>query len=147
MSHHGHNHKKTGGKFVIGAIFGAIAGAITALLTAPKSGKETREDLKDKANEYKDDAVRQLRKLEGELNKKTSDVRRAAHKIEGKYKDQADALVAKAETIKDRTLAGIEKLKKDADSKLDDKLMSDVKDVIAKLDDLRDEINEAARKK
>ena len=52
MSHH-HGHKKTGGKFVIGAIFGAIAGAIAALLTAPKSGKETREDLKDKANESK----------------------------------------------------------------------------------------------
>lgn len=147
MGHHNGHDKKTGGKFVLGAIFGAIAGAIAALLTAPKSGKETREDLKDKANEYKDDAVRQLRKLEGELNKKMSDVRRAAHKLEGTYKDQADALLAKAEAIKDRTLASIEKLKKDADSKLDEKLTSDVKDVIAKLDELRDEINEAARKK
>lgn len=146
MSHH-RNHKKTGGKFVLGAVFGAIAGAIAALLAAPKSGKETRDDLKDKAKEYKDDAVRQLRKLEGELNKKMSDVRRAAHKLEGKYKDQADALLAKAEAVKDRTLAGIEKLKKDADSKLDEKLTNDVKDIIAKLDDLRDEISEAARKK
>ena len=147
MGHYNDHNKKTGGKFVLGAIFGAIAGAIAALLTAPKSGKETREDLKDKANEYKDDAVRQLRKLEGELNKKMSDVRRVAHKLEGTYKDQADALLAKAEAIKDRTLASIEKLKKDADSKLDEKLTSDVKDVIAKLDELRDEINEAARKK
>ena len=102
------------GRFLLGALVGIVAGVVAGVLSAPKSGKETREDLKDKANEYKDDAVRQLRKLEGELNKRMSDVRRAAHKLEGKYKDQADALLSKAEAVKDRTLAGIEKLKKEA---------------------------------
>ena len=33
-------------KFGLGVVFGAIAGAVTALLSAPKSGKETREELK-----------------------------------------------------------------------------------------------------
>ncbi len=34
------------GKFFLGAICGAIAGAIAGVVLAPKSGKETREDIK-----------------------------------------------------------------------------------------------------
>ena len=41
---------------IIGFIAGAVAGAITALLYAPKSGKELRSDIKDKANSLKEDA-------------------------------------------------------------------------------------------
>ena len=37
------------GKFVLGAAIGAAAGVVAGLLTAPKSGKETRADLKKKA--------------------------------------------------------------------------------------------------
>lgn len=40
-------------KFALGVALGAIAGAVTGWLTAPKSGKETREDLKKKAGEVK----------------------------------------------------------------------------------------------
>ena len=35
------------GKFFLGAICGAIAGAIAGVVLAPKSGKETREDIKE----------------------------------------------------------------------------------------------------
>ena len=37
---------KGNGKFFLGAICGAIAGAIAGVVLAPKSGKETREDIK-----------------------------------------------------------------------------------------------------
>ena len=40
-------------KFVLGALFGAVAGVVAGVLTAPKSGKETRADLKKKANKLK----------------------------------------------------------------------------------------------
>ena len=43
-------------KFVLGALFGAVAGVVAGVLTAPKSGKETRADLKKKANELKNEA-------------------------------------------------------------------------------------------
>jgi gas vesicle protein len=36
-------------KFLAGLIAGAVVGAVTALLLAPKSGKETRQLLKEKA--------------------------------------------------------------------------------------------------
>lgn len=40
-------------KFAIGAIIGAVAGVVAGILTAPKSGKETRADLKNKAGDLK----------------------------------------------------------------------------------------------
>ncbi len=36
---------------MIGFVAGAVAGAVVALLYAPKSGKELRRDIKDKAND------------------------------------------------------------------------------------------------
>ncbi|MGB4420546.1 MAG: YtxH domain-containing protein [Candidatus Saccharimonadales bacterium] len=47
---------KSNGKFAIGAVFGAIAGAVAGLLVAPKSGKETREEIKNKSKELLQDA-------------------------------------------------------------------------------------------
>ena len=44
------------GKFAVGAIFGAIVGVAAGLLTAPRSGKETRAELKARANEAKQKA-------------------------------------------------------------------------------------------
>lgn len=45
------------GSFVKGAIFGAIAGAVAGVLLAPKSGEETRKDLKKLANDWAEKAV------------------------------------------------------------------------------------------
>ncbi|MBS4027814.1 MAG: YtxH domain-containing protein [Ignavibacteriales bacterium] len=41
---------------IVGFLVGGIAGAITALLLAPKSGRELREDIKQKSGELKDKA-------------------------------------------------------------------------------------------
>lgn len=38
---------------ILGAIVGAAVGIVAGILTAPKSGKEVREDLKDKAGDLK----------------------------------------------------------------------------------------------
>ena len=39
------------GKFGLGLLFGAAVGTVAGILTAPKSGKETRKELKEKAEE------------------------------------------------------------------------------------------------
>ena len=52
-------------KFVLGALFGAVAGVVAGVLTAPKSGKETRADLKKKANELKKRSWRKSRRGQG----------------------------------------------------------------------------------
>jgi gas vesicle protein len=40
--------------FGIGIVTGAVIGGVVALLFAPKSGKETRQIISDKANEVVD---------------------------------------------------------------------------------------------
>lgn len=51
--------------FVIGTVIGAAAGLVAGLLTAPKSGKDTRTDLKDKAEKMKSDAIESAKSVEG----------------------------------------------------------------------------------
>lgn len=47
--------KKSTGHFVLGAIFGMALGAIAGVLSAPKSGKETRAEIKAKGGKiYRD---------------------------------------------------------------------------------------------
>jgi len=43
-------------RITIGALIGAAAGIIAGFLTAPKSGRETRADIKAKAEELKNQA-------------------------------------------------------------------------------------------
>lgn len=41
---------------IIGVAVAALAGFVTGILTAPKSGKETRKDISDKASKTLEDA-------------------------------------------------------------------------------------------
>lgn len=60
--------KDTGKKIAIGAVFAAAAGYVTGLLTAPKSGKETRQDLKEAASKFAREAEKKLKSLHTELS-------------------------------------------------------------------------------
>lgn len=60
-------------KVIIAALAGAAVGAVAALLLAPKSGKETRAELKDKLAAAKD-------KVSDFLNKEKSALDGAAKK-------------------------------------------------------------------
>lgn len=61
-------------KFALGAVLSAVVGYLTGLLTAPKSGKETREAIKDRAAETYNAAEKELKKLHTELNDVISEV-------------------------------------------------------------------------
>ena len=69
------------GKFVLGAAIGAAAGVVAGLLTAPKSGKETRADLKKKARELKQDATTKGDELRVKGEKAYYDARDAARDL------------------------------------------------------------------
>jgi gas vesicle protein len=53
--------------FAIGAALTAVAGYVAGLLTAPKSGRETRADIRNKAESAMSAAERELKKLHTEL--------------------------------------------------------------------------------
>ncbi len=86
------------GKFAIGAILGAAAGVVAGLLTAPKAGKDTRDDIKRKADELKYRA-----------GKKADDVKRAARGLRAETQDVADDVAARAERSVRKAKETIEK--------------------------------------
>lgn len=74
------------GKFALGALIGAVAGIIAGVLTAPKSGKETRADIKNKAAELKDEAA-----------KRAEEAKDKSAKVVHDLKDRADDYVDRGE--------------------------------------------------
>ena len=58
--------KKCGGKFFLGAALGAIAGAVAGIVMAPKSGEETRKDIKNAT----DKTVKDVKEKGGSFFKK-----------------------------------------------------------------------------
>lgn len=55
-------------KLAAGAVLGAIGGALAGVLFAPKSGKETREDIKKMVDDIKNDVVKKVTDM-GELTR------------------------------------------------------------------------------
>lgn len=125
-------------KFGFGIIIGAIAGILAGFLTAPKSGKETREDIKKKAHEVKGSAERRLKDAHKELGKLIEDTSAKAEKLKGQARDELKDLTAKAEELKAQIKSAITSIKSGDDDNDDatiDQLLKDLsalKDKIAK---------------
>lgn len=80
------SHDNTG-SFFKGFLAGALGGAIAGILLAPKSGEETRGDIKKLAVDLKDKTVETYEKARAEVERKIEQVKKAGEKIdEGKYK-------------------------------------------------------------
>ena len=62
---------KSGNSFLTGLLAGAAIGGIIALLYAPKSGKETREQLKNKFTELE----KELENLKSQASQKTGKIK------------------------------------------------------------------------
>ena len=80
----------------VGAAIGAVAGVIAGVLFAPKSGKETREDLKHMSSKTVEAFVKEAKKLEVQIedlikesNKTRADVAKSVADTMKKYQDQA----------------------------------------------------------
>lgn len=85
--------KDTTKRFAIGAVIAGAAGYLAGLLTAPKSGKETRQDIKDTAVRGMREAERQLKKLHTELNDVLAEANERADKLSGKAKEELEIAV------------------------------------------------------
>lgn len=58
-----------GTKLAVGTAIAAGVGYVAGVLTAPKSGKETRKDIQDKALKAKTESEKKLKELNAELSK------------------------------------------------------------------------------
>jgi gas vesicle protein len=70
----------TGRKIALGSAIAGLAGYLTGILTAPNSGRQTRRDIAQKAEDLKDDTEGQLVDLNDELKEliKTTKVKTIA---------------------------------------------------------------------
>lgn len=78
-------------KFALGALLGATAGVVAGMLTAPKSGKETRADLKRKADEFKHEAATRGEQAKQSATKTADEVRGHADDLKDRTQRAADA--------------------------------------------------------
>ncbi|HMT18859.1 MAG TPA: YtxH domain-containing protein [Candidatus Saccharibacteria bacterium] len=77
----------------IGAVIGAVFGVIGGILFAPKSGKETRKDIKDAANKTADKLVEEARTVQAETKELLAKAEGQFLALKGKAQDQATAHV------------------------------------------------------
>jgi gas vesicle protein len=106
-----------------GLILGALAGATAGVLFAPKSGKETREDIKNKAEELQGKAKELYATAEKALKEKVAELKEAGKLVDKTvYSKLVDDVVA--EVKKDGSVA------KDSAKKLAAQLKSDWKKVV-----------------
>ena len=80
----------------------AAVGYVAGLLTAPKSGKETREDIKHAAKTGMDQAERQLKNISGELADLVEEAKRRGAEMNERARKQLDDLVAQARAAREK---------------------------------------------
>ncbi len=85
-------------KFALGALIGAAAGVVAGVLTAPKSGKETRADLKAKAEKAKVDASKKADVVTAKANDMAKDAKEKAQGVANKFADEAVSLKSRTES-------------------------------------------------
>jgi gas vesicle protein len=104
-------------KFFLATMLGAVAGAIGGVLLAPKSGKETREDLKKLAV-----------KLKKEVEETVKDTKERVKDVFGKASDEAMAKYNKIKSAAVNKVAELKTAGKSIDKDLYAKIVKEVVD-------------------
>lgn len=96
------NVNKNSKRFAIGTIIAAAAGYITGILTAPKSGKETREDVKNAAVKVKMESEKTLKMLHSEINEQLSRAKKLTDSLQAEGKQDLEKIIVKAKQAKEK---------------------------------------------
>jgi gas vesicle protein len=93
-------HESNFGKgFLIGMLTGGAIGAIIALLYAPKSGRELRQDIRNKTDEYLDDAEKYLAEAKDKAKDLINEGKKKSEKIISEAKIKSEELLKDAEKL------------------------------------------------
>jgi gas vesicle protein len=92
----------TGGKIALSAMVAGVAGYVAGILTAPKSGKETRTDVTNKASNVKAGAEKQLQDSLDDLNQTVDAVKKKSLALSSKAKDEYDETMVKAKDAQNK---------------------------------------------
>lgn len=128
--------KSSGRKFAVGAVIAGVAGYVTGVLTAPKSGKETRKDIKENVDRSLAEAEKELKKLHTELASKLDEVKLVSQKYSGKAKEEVDSSINKARDAKEKVREMLSAIHEgDADNKDLQRAIKDAKQALAHIKD------------
>jgi len=93
---------KTTKRLAIGTILAAVAGYAAGILTAPKSGKETRKDIKDAAEQGIAEAEKQLKKLHTQMNDVLSEAKAKVQTLKGTAQKDLQMAMDKVSIAKEK---------------------------------------------
>lgn len=92
-----------GRKLAIGALLAGVVGYVTGILTAPKSGKETREDIADKAEDIKLSVEEQLQNAHDELSELIKSAKSKTLALGAKAREEFNEAVVTAKDAQNKT--------------------------------------------
>jgi gas vesicle protein len=78
------------GKIVLGTVAGLAIGAIAGVLFAPEKGSTTRNQIKDKSNDYAEKLKSKWYTFRDSLSKKTESIKNDAEEMVDKGKERYD---------------------------------------------------------
>ena len=99
------------GKFAIGALLGAAAGFIVGIVTAPKSGAETRADIKKEAKDIKENISKKAEEVSKEACEVAGDVKEKTGEVMEDVKEKAEDLKERVEFAAKGAKKGFEEKK------------------------------------
>jgi len=125
------NHKTDVKKIAVGAGLAAAAGYLAGILTAPKSGRQTRRDIKQAAEKGVAAAEKDAKQVQAEVEGLLKDAKAKGADLSGKTKEELDDLVAKAKTAKEKVVTVVTAVKQgEADDKELQKALDEAKKAI-----------------
>jgi gas vesicle protein len=113
----------------LGFLAGGTVGPIVALLTAPNSGKELRADIKQKSEEYFDEAEKYL-----------AEAKDKAREFINEGKKKSERIIQDAKVKSEDILKDAEKVFKDAKAKTSDVLHSSKEKIELEADRLKSSV-------
>ncbi len=121
-------------RIAIGGTIAAAAGYVAGILTAPKSGKQTRGDIKDVADRGMAEAEKDLKRLHTELDKVIKEGKTRGDKLSTKAKSELSELLDTAKDTKEKARQVLSAVHEgDAEDKDLKKAVKDASDSIAHL--------------
>lgn len=103
--------KHVGRKIALGTAVAGVAGYLAGILTAPKSGKETRDDIADKAVEIKKSAAQELASLQAELKSLIEAAKSQSVALSGKAREEFNEAVVAAKDAQNKASSVLKAVK------------------------------------
>jgi len=126
--------KKGNRNWAIGTLAAIAAGYVAGILTAPKSGKETRQDIKSAAAKTKLEAEKKLKALHSELNERIETGKQMAKEVKGAAKTELVEALGQAQLAKEKVRQILSALHEgDADDADLKKAVTEAKDALKHL--------------